>query len=281
MTFSDLEVAVSQSSRKHGYIRDNVLAIWTPGGGKTQQAYSRELAGAMLLEADAFFDRALTLYLLRHSLRESQASTWAGVATYYSNYFLALSFMRLQMKSVTHLRGEMIFEVTRTDDTTPFFRIQQRSNRQRHTDVWRAYYEVVTQMAWPDRATVETLAPTLSSLRFREQRYRERINYRPGEGFDEIYLTRQRYRMALKAELIDDEKEPPTLSDAAYTDRMAAERLKHLANLLHRLSSSRIDLDIEGSCWRRRRDIVTKYAADPAGRRLAELLLTGPHNAFG
>ena len=76
MTFSDLEVAVSQSSRKHGYIRDNVLAVWAPGAGQTQQAYSRELAGAMLYEADEFFDRALALYLLRSHLREVQASTW-------------------------------------------------------------------------------------------------------------------------------------------------------------------------------------------------------------
>jgi len=100
VTFSDLEVAVSQSSRKHGYIRDNVLSVWTPGAGKIQHAYSRELAGAMLCEADEFFDRALALYLLRSHLRELQASTWAGVATYYTNYFLALSFIRLQMRSV-------------------------------------------------------------------------------------------------------------------------------------------------------------------------------------
>jgi hypothetical protein len=268
-------VAVSQSSRKHGYIRDNVLSFWTPGAGKVQYAHSPQLAGAMLHEADEFFDRALVLYLLRSPLRELQASTWAGVATYYSNYFLALSFIRLHMRSVTHLPTRPVFEVTRTDDRTPYFKIQQRSDRQRHAEVWRAYYEVVTQMAWPDRTTVIDLAPTLDSLRFREQLYHERINYRPGEGFDEIYLTRTRYLRSLKAALMDDGRAPLTLSDAAYTDRMAAQRLKHVATLLHRLSVSRIDVDVEAALWHRRRDMVTRYARDQADMRFGGSLISG------
>ena len=275
MTFSDLEVAVSQSSRSQGYIRDNILSIWTPGAGKTQDVYSQELAGAMLREADEFFDRALALYLLRSHLRELQASTWAGVATYYANYFLALSFIRLHMTSVTQLPTGPVFEVTRTDDQVPYFKIQQRNQRQRHTDVWQAYYEVVTQMAWPDRTTVTELAPALRSLRFREQQYRERINYRPGEGFDEIYVTRTRYLRSLKAVMMDDGSAPLALSDAAYTDRMAAQRLKHLANLLHKLSGSRIDVDLEASLWHQRSDMVTRYARDPADKRLAGALLGG------
>jgi hypothetical protein len=227
----------------------------------------------MLWEADEFFDRALALYLLRSDLRELQASTWAGVATYYTNYFLALGFIRLHMRSVTHLPAGAVFEVTRTDDAAPFFKIQQRGARQRHAEVWQAYYDVVTQMAWPDSTTVTEMAPMLYSLRFREQTYRERINYRPGEGFEEIHLTRPRYRALLKAALMDDGRAPLTLSDAAYTDRMAAQRLKHVAALLHRLSGSRTDIDVETSLWRRRRDIVTRYASDQAGKRFGELLM--------
>lgn len=275
MTFSDLEVAVSQSSRQHGYVRDSIVSVWTPGAGKIQHAYSRELAGAMLCEADEFFDRALALYLWRSHLRELQASTWAGVATYYSNYFLALSFIRLHMRSVTHLPTGPVFEVTRADDRTPYFKIQQRSQRQRHTEVWRAYYEAVTQMAWPDRPTVTNIAPTLDSLRFREQIYRERINYRPGEGFDEIYLTRTRYLKSLKAVLVDDGRAATTLSDAAYTDRMATQRLKHVATLLDRLSGSRMDPDIEASLWHRRRDMVARYARDQIDKHFGGSLISG------
>lgn len=275
MTFSDLEVAVSQYSRKHGYIRDNIVSLWTPGAGNIQHAYSRELAGAMLCEADEFFDRALALYLLRSQLRELQASTWAGVATYYTNYFVALSFIRLHMRSVTQLPAGPVFEVTRTDDQTPFFKIKLRSVRQRHADVWREYYDVVTQMAWPDRTTVTDIAPTLNRLRFREQLYRERINYRPGEGFEEIYLTRKRYLTSLKAALMDDGRTPLTLSDAAYTDRIAAQRLKHVATLLHRLSRSRIDVDVEASLWHRRGDIVARYARDQADKRFGGSLISG------
>jgi hypothetical protein len=105
--------------------------------------------------------------------------------------------------------------------------------------------------------------------------YRERINYRPGGGFDEIYLTRARYLRSLKALLMDDGRAPLTLSDAAYTDRMAAQRLKHVAILLHRLSGSRIDVDVEASLWRRRGEIVTRYARDRADKRLGESLIAG------
>ncbi len=275
MTFSDLVVVVSQSSRQRGFVRDSIISVWTPGAGKIQHVYSRELAGAMLSEADEFFDRALALYLWRSHLREFQASTWAGVATYYSNYFLALSFIRLHMRSVTQLPTGPVFEVTRTDSRTPYFKIQERSQRQRHADVWREYYEAVTQMAWPDRQTATNIAPALDSLRFREQLYRERINYRPGEGFDEIYLTRTRYLKSLKALLVDDGRAPTALSDAAYTDRMATQRLKHLATLLDRLSSSRMDPNIEASLWRRRRDLVTRYARGQADRHFGVSLIGG------
>lgn len=271
MTFSDLEIAVSQTSRTHGYIRDNVGAIWTPNAGKTQQVYSRELAGAMLREADEFFDRALILYLLRSHLREIQASTWAGVATYYSNYFSALSFVRLHMRSVTQLVTGPVFEVTVVGQA-PSFRIQQRSRRQSHSELWHTYYEEVTGMAWPDAAAVADLAPALEALRFREQLYRERINYRPGGGFEEIYLTQSRYLKALKASLLDDGSAPLILSDETYTDRMAAQRLSHVANLLQRLRESRIDVGAEESLWRQRGDLVSRYAKGWADRRFGESL---------
>lgn len=275
MTFSDLEVAVSQSSRQHGYVRDRLVSVWTPGAGKIQHAYSGELAGALLWEADEFFDRALALYLWRSHLREFQASTWAGVATYYSNYFLALSFIRLHMSSVTQLATGPVFEVTRIDDRTPYFKIRERNQRQRHSEVWRAYYEVATQMAWPDRPTVIKIAPILNSLRFREQLYRERINYRPGEGFDEIHITHARYLKSLKETLVDDGGAATTLSDAAYNDRMATERLRHVAALLDRLSGSRMDPNIETSLWHRRRDMVTKYARNQADKRFGASLISG------
>jgi hypothetical protein len=153
--------------------------------------------------------------------------------------------------------------------------IQERSARQRHADVWRTYYDVATQMSWPDQATATDIAPTLDRLRYREQLYRERVNYRPGEGFEEIHLTRTRYLKALKAALMDDGRAPLTISDAAYTDRMAAQRLKHLATLLHRLSGSRLDVDVEASLWNRRGDMVTKYARDQADKRFAASLIRG------
>lgn len=240
-----------------------------------QQGYSRELAGAMLFESDEFFDRALMLYLLRSHLRQLQASTWGGVATYYCNYFLALSFLRLHMKSVTHLPSGPVFEMERVDDAAPVFKIQERNDRQRHGEVWRAYYDAIIQMAWPDGAVVAELAPTLSTLRFREQTYRERINYRPGEGFEEIYQSRKRYLQFLRSSLKEDGAPLTALSDHAYTDRMAFRRLRHVASLLHRLSSSRTDTAVESSRWHRRREIVTRYAHDQSDRRLAGSLING------
>jgi hypothetical protein len=227
----------------------------------------------MLLEADEFFDRALALYLLRSRFRELQASTWAGVATYYANYFLALSFIRLHRRSVTQVSPGNVFEITPTNDRLPQFTIRLVKERQRHTEVWRTYYDVVTQMAWPDPTTAIGLAPTLPSLRFREQLYRERINYRPGEGFEEIYQIRSRYLRALKDTLKDDGRTAELLSDAAYTDRTASKRLRHVATLLSRLSGSRIDVDTESFYWQRRREIVARYAYSRIDQQLGASLI--------
>jgi hypothetical protein len=54
---------------------------------------------------------------------------------------------------------------------------------------------------------------------------------------------------------------------------MAAQRLKHLATLLRRLSGSRIDTDVEVSLWHRRRDIAAKYGDNDADRVFATSLI--------
>jgi hypothetical protein len=71
---------------------------------------------------------------------------------------------------------------------------------------------------------------------------------------------------------LDEGRSSLILSDASYTDRMAAQRLKHLATLLHRLSLSRIYTDIEVSLWHRRRDIAAKYGGNDADRVFATSL---------
>jgi len=233
VTFSDLEAVLALSLRVHGFVRDNILNIWTPGGGTDQKGYSRELAGAMLREADVFFDRALALYLLRSHLKSLQASTWAGVACYYSNYFSALSFIRLNLCSVTHMSGGGLFAVDYLGGGSPYFSIRSRARRLGHTDVWNQYYSTVTG-----------LAPTHSTLQFREQLYRERINYRPGEGFEEIYLAPPRYRKYLKTEFQDAGLGYVGLTDAGYAETMAIERLRHVASLLRRLQAARQDKSI-------------------------------------
>lgn len=191
MIFADLQATAGQASRRYGYVRDNVIRILTPGGGKRQQGYSVELAGAMLLEADDFFDRALMLFLLRTALRERQASTWGTVATYYSNYFAATAFVRLHLHAITHLIGGATYEVT---PTAVFFTFAvSQSRRLTHHELWRRYYQLVTAMGWPSAAEVGLLAPVVAALQFKEQELRERVNYRPGEGFKEIHLSGRRY----------------------------------------------------------------------------------------
>ena len=260
-------------SRAYGYVRDAISSVWISGVGKEQEGYSREIAGAMLLEADEFFDRALMLFLLRLRLRELQASTWSGVAAYYSNYFAATSFIRLHMKSVTHLPMGDSYDISRVHGATPIFRVRQRSSRLGHTEVWKQYYDLTNQMGWPDPVTVNELAPAAATLRFREQMYRERINYRPGEGFEEIYQSRSRYLRTLKEALRDDGQQPLALSDSAYTDRMAARRLGHIAKLLRRLSALRADRDFENRCWLRRSTLIEKYTRGSAEKREANSLV--------
>lgn len=275
MTFSDLEVVLAQVSRVHGYVRDNIQRIWTPGGGTEQKGYSRELAGALLREADSFFDRALMLYFIRSQLKDLQASTWAGVASYYANYFAALSFIRLSHCSLTQMPGGGLFDVSILGGATPYFSIRSKVRRLGHTEMWNRYYHAVQEMGWPDSSTVASLAPTVNTMRFREQLYRERINYRPGEGFEEIYLAPSRYQAILRQTFRDPGLGYAQLEDAAYAETMASERLLHVATLLGRLRRSRIDREMEEHVWQGRRTIIGRYGATRADRQFGNGLLPG------
>ena len=141
--------------------------------------------------------------------------------------------------------------------------------------MWGHYYRAVQEMGWPDSSTVASLAPTVNTLRFREQLYRERINYRPGEGFEEIYLAPSRYQAKLKLVFRDTGIGHAHLGDAAYAETMASERLLHVAALLSRLRRSRLDKAIEEQVWQRRRAIIGRYGATRADRQFGNGLLPG------
>lgn len=224
-------------------VRDNVFRVWTAGAGSTQKGFCRELAGALLREADEFFDRALVLYLLSSGLRGLQASTWADVAVYYANYFCATSFMRLHLRSVTHLAGSSIFNVRPDPGPGLVFNVSERKHRLSHNEMWKDYYSLVIEMGWPDPSVVALLSPSVAQLRFREQRFREKVNYRVGEGFDEIYLTSARYLKFVKTTRGPKAAgvSVSSMGDAAYNDHLAEERLKHVSSLLIRLRQSRMD----------------------------------------
>lgn len=276
MTLTDLEVAVSRTTRNYGYVREQLLRIWTPGGGRRQQGYSRELAGALFLESDEYFDRALVLFLLRQRIRRIYSPTWAAVATYYSNYFAATSFIRLNMRAVAHVRDGPPFDVSPVDYNSFFFSVSQRKRRLGHEEIWRIYYDLIAEMAWPDPATAMMLAPTVEALRFREQKFREKVNYRIGEGFKEMYLSPAKLTRELERLLkIGDRGKPVEgLDDEEYNDRLAVERLAHLGQLLGRLRAARNDPVIELERQRLRMQLVNRYADGPTERTFALSLLS-------
>jgi hypothetical protein len=239
-------------------------------------AYGRELAGALLLEADEFFDRALVLYLLRRGIRRIHSHSWAAVAIYYSNYFSATSFVRLNLHAVTHIPGGPLFDVSPIDYGSFFFRISQRKHRLGHEEVWRNYYELVSRMSWPDSESARILAPTVEALRFREQRFREKVNYRLGEGFREIYLSPTRLSRELRRLLAigDTDKPIEGLDDEEYSDRLAAERLIHLGNLFRRVRIARPDPEFEEDRRRLRAQIVERYGDGQNDRRFGLSIIT-------
>jgi len=276
VTFTDLQGAVGQTPRRFGYVRNNVADIWVAGSGQKQIGFSRALAGALLLEADEFFDRALVLFLIRTRLRAAFASSWASVAVYYSNYFLASSFNRLHFHGVTHLPGGALYDIEPVLGRALQLQVTQRTRRLGHREIWKQYYTLVTQMAWPSPAEVMLLAPIALGLQYREQDFRERVNYRPGEGFAEIYLSAARYRDVVHGVRTVDRSLPiGPLGDDAYNDRLAAERLGHVARLMRRLEEHRVDPDIEVQRWRQRDALVERYGASVTERRFARALLAG------
>lgn len=273
MVFSDLEIVAGLATRNVGYVRDNVFRIWTSGAGKTQRGFCRELAGAMLREADEFFDRALALYLWRTQLRTLQASTWGDIGSYYSNYFSATSFLRLHLSSVSHLSGGNIFEIEAEAPMSLVFKVSSRGHQLRHKELWRRYYSLIIEMGWPDTSSVALLSPSVVQLQFREQQFRERINYRAGEGFDEIYLTSSKYTSTIRASNRPSMLGSTVTSDQIYNDHLARERLRHVGSLLNRLRDLRRDTAIEDTAWERRRALVGRYASNPVDRRFAREVL--------
>ena len=246
------------------------------GAGQKQIGFSRALAGALLLEADEFFDRALVLFLIRTPLRATFASSWASVAVYYSNYFSATSFNRLHLHGVTHLAGGASYEIEPVLGRALQLQVTQRNRRLGHREIWKQYYSLVTQMAWPSYTEVALLAPTTTGLQYREQDFRERVNYRPGEGFAEIHFSAARYRDTVQdVRTIDRSLPVEPLSDDAYNDRLARERLGHVARLMKRLEEHRVDPDIEAHRWRQRDALVERYGASATERRFARAILAG------
>lgn len=266
MKFTDVEIAARLAQRSYGYVRDNVYRIWTPGAGSVQQGTSREICGAMFLEADAFFEAGLVSYLLRTHLRKLHSSTWASIVTYYASYFAATSFIRLHMHAVSHLEGGALFEV-QPGAVLGQFEIKERTRALRHREVWNLYYALVTEMGWPDQTICNTLAPSAGSLRFREQGFRDRMNYRAGEGFLERNVGHARYWRDVRTSLLTAAPNPEQWPDEAYGDHVALLRLGHVAMLLRRLRAARLDSHREEEVWAARRLLVERYASDAADRK--------------
>jgi len=85
-----------------------------------------------------------------------------------------------------------------------------------------------------------------------------------------------RYRKHSKIEFQDKGSGYAGLTDAAYAESMAIERLRHVAALLIRLQTARHDKLIEQHAWNNRQAIVERYSSTTADRRSAmELLPNG------
>ncbi len=260
----EIQTGVNKVRRSHSFAREKIRGFWTPGVASPQIGYSRELAASLLFEADEFYNRALASFLLRHRFRECYASTWANIALYYSNYFSAMSFCRLHLQSITHTQAAGTFSIRATNPKNLIFSVAPKVGKFSHTEAWEHYYSLVSAMGWPDHATASRLAPTATANRFREQRFRERTNYRPGDGFLEVSAGDREYRQKLLA--------APS-EDADYNESMAAARIEHLGTLFRALRTSRADADSERESITVRRALIARYASKQKDRQFAQSVI--------
>ncbi len=129
-------------------------------------------------------------------------------------------------------------------------------------------------MGWPDRAAVSLLAPSVTTLRYREQALRERVNYNAADGFKELYQSPQDYASHMKwAASLDLTCTVAGLHDDAYNDRLAAERLDHVSKLLRGIGRHRGDQAVEATRWKQREELVRRFATCQRDARFANRIV--------
>jgi len=225
----------------------------------------------MMIEAELFLDRAITLFLIRYRLRKVQMSTWADIGVYYSNFFAASSVSRLALSSVTFVGGD-VFIVVPNAPTYFEFRISKNPSGASHRTTWDLYYDAVQNFGWPDLATVATLVPPVPD-RHKERVIRQSINYTPGRGILEIHESAAKYQARI-SHLRRLSLASPPLDDSALLESQAYLRLKHGLDLSLEIQRGYLTTrEIEARGQVRER-LIRRYAADDHDARMLVASLT-------
>lgn len=149
----------------------------------------------LLNQALEFLQRALCNTVAHYLLAEKGLETWSRVTNYYASYFSVHSLLCLQGRTITRLKldNEITVQVVPVDLRNHIFGITTSGlgKNPHHLTPWRRYYEIYDRYAIPHDSYELIARNAYTTDPSDESIERNKINYRPFSGFQEIYNLAQ------------------------------------------------------------------------------------------
>ncbi|MCJ7760892.1 hypothetical protein MUP59_07120, partial [Candidatus Bathyarchaeota archaeon] len=149
-----------------------------------------DITSLILCEGLEYFSRAFYNFYAQDKLIEYGYSTWSQITNYYASFFC--------LQSLLHLQGRCITRIFRPAVQSQFyvfpykFRDHQYvictngvSRVGTHAATWNTYCKVYDAFVYPEEVRFECVFKNFASEE--EMDYRNRINYEPYQGYDEIW----------------------------------------------------------------------------------------------
>jgi hypothetical protein len=149
-----------------------------------------DITSLLLCEGLEYFSRAFYNFYAQDKLVEHGYLTWSQITNYYASFFC--------LQSLLHLQGRCITRIFRPTVLTQFYIFPYRfrdheyvicTNRVRrvgtHEATWKIYCDVYEAFTYPEEVNFECIFKNFAPEE--EMEHRNRINYEPYQGYDEIW----------------------------------------------------------------------------------------------
>jgi hypothetical protein len=164
-------------------------------GGNLQpglKIHGQDITVLLLNQALEYFQKSLYNYFVQYLLASRGLLTWAFVTNYYSSFFSIHALLCLQGRTLTRISlddKEFPCQILATNILTHEYIISDRGFVRRgggHEAAWKRYYEVYDKYTYPISEFESIYKKVFSPDPLDESTNRNRLNYVPFQGFQEM-----------------------------------------------------------------------------------------------